>query len=208
LRDNKDVIKKIRILKMKKIIILAALVASSNFAIAAESFYVKVGLQRSTNRVSFNNNDIENTKTKLNKSKFGFLVGAGYNICEKSRMEVTIDQNKYTKDDYKVKLAKLMLNGEYDIVEITKDINLYGAAGLGMAKVKVQDLKKNKFAFSVGAGVNGKINKDLSWDIGYKYSHISKAKGYVDSSTNTIGGIKEAVKISQHSVIAGIKYHF
>jgi opacity protein-like surface antigen len=194
--------------KMKKIIILATLVAASNFAVAAENFYVKAGLQRSANSVSYKNTQVGSEKTKLNKSKFGFLVGAGYNIDEKSRIEVTIDQNKYKKLDRKVSITKLMLNGEYDIVEIAQDINLYGAAGLGMAKVKIEDLKKNKFAFSVGTGVNGKINKDLSWDIGYKYSRISKPKGYVFKETNTAGSFKDTAKLSQHSIIAGIKYHF
>ena len=182
---------------------VAALTLASSYVFAGQDFYAKAGVNFSANKVKIKD---ESDMLKLNKSKVGFLVGGGLNIDSKSRAELTIDQAKYTKDGEKVKITKLMLSGEYDLVEITNGINLYGTVGAGIAKVKVSELKKNKFALAVGTGINGKVNNEISWDLGYKFTHIAKAKGHIDAVTNTKGSIPSKVKLSQHSVIASVKY--
>jgi opacity protein-like surface antigen len=188
---------------MKKILTLAAAVALSTGALSANAsdMYVKAGIGAASTKYKVSGSAVESKNVKSNYKKTTpiYMIGLGATVAEDTRVDFTVDYSKFKKDKVTGKTLKMLVNAEYDIVEITNGVKLYGAAGLGFTSIKASgdiDGKKSKFTWALGAGVNGKVTETIGWDLGYKYSHVAKIKG-----------INVHVKPSQHAVMAGVKFH-
>lgn len=116
-----------------------------------------------------------------------------------------------TSDDIKWKTSaqSFMLNGYFDIDNPTV-FKPYVGAGVGMAKVKTKasfinendepvsdSISKNKFAYSLMAGVGAEVAKNVTVDVGYRYT---------DYGTMSKDGYKHDTKA--HQILAGVRYSF
>ena len=199
---------------MKKTLTLAAAVAISTAALSANAtdMYVKAGMGASSTK--YKASTAGYTGGNVKKTAPTVMIGLGATVAPDTRVEATLDYTQFTKKlelkkegsasltaTGKVKMYKLMLNAEYDIVEVTPGVKLYGAAGIGMAKVNLGK-KKTKIAYTLGTGVNGKLADTMSWDLGYKFTHVTKYKSGVTGGNNIV-----SFKPSQHTVMASVKFH-
>ena len=124
---------------------------------------------------------------------------------------------KYDGGKYKTEISgqSFMLNGYYDIENPTI-FKPYVGAGVGMAKMKYQlkytdfadpefnsseSFSKNKFAYSLMAGVGAEVTKNITLDIGYRYTD------YGSFSKNIVGD-KVKFDTKAHQVLAGVRYSF
>ena len=119
------------------------------------------------------------------------------------------------KDKTEISGQSFMLNGYYDLENPTI-FKPYVGAGVGMAKMKYQakytdfvdpdfnsseSYSKNKFAYSLMAGVGAEITKNVTLDIGYRYTDYG-------SFSKNIEGDKVKFDTKAHQVLAGVRYSF
>ncbi len=110
---------------------------------------------------------------------------------------------------WKTSLQSFMLNGYFDIDNPTV-FKPYVGVGVGMAKVKTKasfineydepdsdSLSKNKFAYSLMAGVGAEVAKNVTVDVGYRYT---------DYGTMSKDDYKHDTKA--HQILAGVRYSF
>ncbi len=121
-----------------------------------------------------------------------------------------------------LELTTLMLNGYYDFHNSTS-FTPYISAGLGYARVKF-DTKasahqtnplsyenfsmskhSNKFAWSLGAGVQYAMTDDLSLDLGYRFVDAGKFKMGTHDHT---GSFNSRSKVRSNDIYLGITYRF
>ncbi len=124
---------------------------------------------------------------------------------------------KYDDEKYKTEISgqSFMLNGYYDLENPTI-FKPYVGAGVGMAKIKyhskytdfvdpeyneTNSISKNKFAYSLMAGVGAEITKNVTLDIGYRYTDYG-------SFSKNIEGDKVKFDTKAHQVLAGVRYSF
>lgn len=128
--------------------------------------------------------------------------------------------DKTRKDDdgsYKSEISgqSFMLNGYYDIENPTI-FKPYVGAGVGMAKMKYRftdtypaapednetnSFSKNKFAYSLMAGVGAEITKNVTVDVGYRYTDYG-------SFSKTLEDGKLNFDTKAHQILAGVRYSF
>ena len=119
------------------------------------------------------------------------------------------------KDKTEISGQSFMLNGYYDLENPTI-FKPYVGAGVGMAKIKyhskytdfvypeyneTNSVSKNKFAYSLMAGVGAEITKNVTLDIGYRYTDYG-------SFSKTIDDEKVKFDTKAHQVLAGVRYSF
>lgn len=119
------------------------------------------------------------------------------------------------KDKTEISGQSFMLNGYYDLENPTI-FKPYVGAGVGMAKMKYQakytdfvnpeynetnSSSKNKFAYSLMAGVGAEVTKNVTLDIGYRYTDYG-------SFSKTIDDEKVKFDTKAHQVLAGVRYSF
>ena len=119
------------------------------------------------------------------------------------------------KDKTEISGQSFMLNGYYDLENPTI-FKPYVGAGVGMAKMKYQNkytdfadptdtennsFSKNKFAYSLMAGVGAEITKNVTVDVGYRYTDYG-------SFSKTIDDEKVSFDTKAHQILAGVRYSF
>ena len=124
--------------------------------------------------------------------------------------------DKTRKDDYgkyktEISGQSFMLNGYYDL-ETPTIFKPYVGAGVGMAKMKYKfkdtypdypednetnSVSKNKFAYSLMAGVGAEITKNVTVDVGYRYTDYG-----------TISKDRTKFDTKAHQILAGVRYSF
>ena len=110
-----------------------------------------------------------------------------------------------------------MLNGYYDIDNPTI-FKPYVGAGVGMAKMKYKfkdtdaefpednethSFSKNKFAYSLMAGVGAEVTKNITLDVGYRFTDYGSYDKRVED-----GGDKVKFDTKAHQILAGVRYSF
>lgn len=163
--------------------------------------------------------------TKTNKTGYDAGLAAGYRFLCNFRAEIALSHILANADTLKgdgVKLSAsgetqvtpLMLNGYYDITQLSNVIVPYVGAGLGGAYVDeniktagVQDWKGNDtvFAYQGIVGVGFRITPQLTASVDYRYLATEEASFDVSGS----GGLATANdNIANHIVNAGLTYYF
>lgn len=119
------------------------------------------------------------------------------------------------KDKAEISGQSFMLNGYYDLENPTI-FKPYVGAGVGMAKIKYhskytdfvdpdfnssESYSKNKFAYSLMAGIGAEVTKNVTLDIGYRYTDYG-------SFSKTIDDEKVKFDTKAHQVLAGVRYSF
>lgn len=129
--------------------------------------------------------------------------------------------DKTRRDDSEINKSEIsgqsfMLNGYYDIDNPTI-FKPYVGAGVGMAKMKYKfkdtdvgdptdtetnSFSKNKFAYSLMAGVGAEVTKNVTIDVGYRFTDY----GSYDKRTRE--GDKIEFDTTAHQILAGVRYSF
>ncbi len=97
-----------------------------------------------------------------------------------------------------VSLFSYMVNGYYDISLDKSSVSPFVTVGLGGVSAKSPNSdSKSAFAWQLGAGVGVKASKDLTVDLGVRYTKPSAFK-YSDGE----------FKVSSTNILAGLRYGF
>lgn len=209
---------------MKKLLLTSAAVlavfsSAANAADITPYASVKAVMSFTDGKATFTEGDNEKNKLK----NFGGDVAVGAKMgAVRAELAYTYlaKDDKTRKDDdgsYKSEISgqSFMLNGYYDIENPTI-FKPYVGAGVGMAKMKYRftdtypaapednetnSFSKNKFAYSLMAGVGAEITKNVTVDVGYRYTDYGSF-----SKTFEDGKLKFDTKA--HQILAGVRYSF
>ncbi|QCT19628.1 porin family protein [Jejubacter calystegiae] len=120
----------------------------------------------------------------------------------------------------KTDVSRLMLN-VYRDYQLGYGFALYGTAGIGIARVKVDgwqgnpsrdyaDSTQDNFAWSLGAGVSYSPIERLTLDLGYRYIDMGKVESGYNRFTNARGLKDEQMKarLVSSEVVLGARYLF
>lgn len=208
---------------MKKLLltsaaVLAVFTSAANAADITPYASVKAVMSFTDGKIKV---DGENENDKLKNFGGDVAVGAkmGAVRAELAYTYLAKDDKTRKYDDGKDKTEisgqSFMLNGYYDLENPTI-FKPYVGAGVGMAKIKYQakytdfvdpdfnssdSVSKNKFAYSLMAGVGAEITKNVTLDIGYRYTDYG-------SFSKNIEGDKVKFDTKAHQVLAGVRYSF
>lgn len=137
-----------------------------------------------------------------------------------------VTYSEYLYAGNEVKLTTLMANVYYDFYN-DSDFTPYVSAGIGYGKVKhttktsleevnhtngarsteywSMSKNANKFAWSLGVGVQYALNNDVSLDLGYKFIDAGTVKS---SRSDEFGTDSSRVKVRSHDISLGFTYNF
>jgi opacity protein-like surface antigen len=190
---------------MKKVLLTAAAVsvlATSSASAVEDMFYVKANVGWSKL------NKVEGAKSK-NDVHFG--VGAGYNVMDNARVDLTFDHFvnptfKATGGKLKGDINTLLLNGYFDVFNVDAMKVFVGAGvGLGQVKAKGTDVtgsssakKTNTFAFAGYVGTGYEFTQGVTGELSYSYRDMGKTKKF--------GNGAKAVHFRGHHVTAGVRF--
>ena len=205
-------------LPMKKITLALAtatlITSSTAFATMEDSFYLKtiIGANK------LNGATDPSTTLKMDSKPTMFLaLGAGYNITDSARVDVTLDHffsPKLSKTDnakfgstikkavaeHKADISSLMINGYFDLfdISITK---IFVGAGFGLAHVKEQVIRtigtdKTRsdsikgafnFAYQVSIGGEKELSNGITAEVAYSFRDFGKTDRLTTKYGNKIG---------------------
>ena len=159
------------------------------------------------------------TKKKDSKNFVSGSIAGGYQFDDIFRVELEYvfpKSNEYTSangtqmNHHKIKSQRLMLNAIASY-PINEQFAVYGAAGLGYAKLKSTGWNtdpvgeyasgtNNNFAWSLGAGVSFKPINNTYIDLGFRHVDLGKAR------TGTTDGKQLRAKVSSNEFTLGVRY--
>ena len=208
---------------MKKLLltsaaVLAALTSAANAANITPYASVKAVMSSTRGETK-----VDDWKQKDKVKNFGGDVAVGAKMgavrAELAYTYLTKD-DKTRRDDLEINKSEIsgqsfMLNGYYDIENPTI-FKPYVGAGVGMAKMKYKfkdtypdypednetnSFSKNKFAYSLMAGVGAEVTKNITVDVGYRYTDYG-------SFSKTVEDEKIKFDTKAHQILAGVRYNF
>lgn len=163
------------------------------------------------------NNEFSQKKTS--KSFVSGSIAGGYQFDDIFRVELEYvfpKSNEYTSangaqmNHHKIKSQRLMLNAVASY-PINEQFSVYGAAGLGYAKLKSTGWNSNpagdynsgtnnNFAWSLGAGVSYKPMNNTYIDLGFRHVDLGKAR------TGSTDGKQLRAKVASNEFTLGVRY--
>ncbi|RUM95684.1 porin family protein [Pseudaminobacter arsenicus] len=150
-------------------------------------------------------------------TRFNGGIGVGYHLNDYLRTELNlgfVSQDKYQTDlgpftvSAKNSVWSGMVNGYYDLATIS-GFTPYIGGGLGLlhsrSEVTVDDVsvltdRQYELAYSLAAGVNYQVSKNVSMDLGYQYLSSPDTK-YFNIDT---GLVEDG--IDYHQIKVGLRY--
>lgn len=209
---------------MKKLLltsaaVLAVFTSAANAADVTPYASVKAVMSFTDGKAKFAEGD--NEKDKLKNFGGDVAVGAKMGAVRAELAYTYLAKDDKTRRDedgsYKSEISgqSFMLNGYYDIENPTI-FKPYVGAGVGMAKMKYKfkdtypdypednetnTHSKNKFAYSLMAGVGAEIMKNVTVDVGYRYTDYG-------SFSKTVEDGKLKFDTKAHQILAGVRYNF
>jgi opacity protein-like surface antigen len=144
--------------------------------------------------------------------EFGFNEKANFDIVSHPRGETVVF-------DTKIKAQTYFINAYYDLDTGTA-FTPYIGIGAGIANIKKSKTvlnfsginitspaeRENNFTWNTSLGGTYAFNKNLSFDISYRYTDLGDLKG--TATFGNFGMVKTKAKISSYEVLAGIRYSF
>jgi opacity protein-like surface antigen len=140
--------------------------------------------------------------------EFGFNEKAGYDVENKALRGMFFDT--------KIKTQTYFINAYYDF-DTRSAFTPYIGIGAGIANIKSRAFhdygsgvvsgsdRSNNFVWNASVGGTYAFNKNLSLDVGYRYTDLGNLSGIVTSPGDAY---KTKAKLSSHEVLAGIRYSF
>ncbi len=151
----------------------------------------------------------------------GLDIGVGVKLNDMFRAEITynyrgggenektwLSSSSYIKETYTLTTSGVMLNGYIDI-PTNSAVKPYIGAGVGFTNVEYEleyevngfhetdKVSSTEFSYNFAAGIGIEMNKQVTWDIGYRYTDYgSFKKNNVDFDT------------SASEVVVGVRYLF
>jgi len=196
---------------MKKLLLTAAAVsvlATSSAYAMEDTFYVKANAGWSKL------NKIKGLKSK-NDVHFG--VGAGYNVMDNARVDLTFDHfvnptHKKGSEKFKGDINTLLLNGYFDVFNVDA-MKVFVGAGVGVGQVKTKysdssdnDSGKSKqkytFAFAGYVGTGYEFTKGVTGELTYSYRDMGKTKKFKSKN----GADISSAHYRGHHVTAGVRF--
>ena len=180
------------------------------------------------------------------KSTYQASLGAGLVFKDKIRTDLTFSHFgdlKYksalavaglgTVDEaQKIRVNTFMLSAYYDFL-VEKSISPFVGAGVGVANIRPTDSvltpeglpaktvkvmkKTNNAAFTLSAGTNVKIQKNLFLEVGYQFTYLGKLKKFNRVDTYINGSLTNSqtppstiknYRLSTHTIYTGLRYVF
>lgn len=163
------------------------------------------------------------TKEKDHRSYAGGSIAGGYKFDDIFRVELEYvfpKSNEYTSangqqmNHHKIKSQRLMVNAIASY-PINEQFSVYGAAGLGYAKLKSTGWQtmphgdyssgsNNNFAWSLGAGVSFKPIDNTYIDLGFRHVNLGKAR----TGNSIIDGVnkQQRAKLISNEFTLGVRY--
>ncbi len=209
---------------MKKLLLtsaaaLAVFASAANAADVTPYASVKAVMSFSDGKATFVEGDKETDKLKNLGGDIAVGAKLGALRTELAYTYLAKDDKTRRDDDGSSKSEisgrSFMLNGYYDIENPTV-FKSYVGAGVGMAKVeyKFKDTypaapednetfthSKNKFAYSLMAGVGAEVSENVTIDVGYRYTDYG-------SFSKTVEDGKLKFDTKAHQILAGVRYNF
>jgi opacity protein-like surface antigen len=144
--------------------------------------------------------------------EFGFNEKVKFNIANKAFPEQFFDT--------KIRMQTYFINAYYDLDTGTA-FTPYIGIGAGIANIKSKAAhdygdpggptvvsgseRTNNFAWNTSLGGTYAFNKNLSFDVSYRYTDFGNLDGIL---TSPVAAYKSKAKLSSHEVLAGIRYSF
>lgn len=213
---------------MKKLLLTSAAVlavfsSAANAADITPYASVKAVMSFTDGTIKGTEDDGTHWKEKDKLKNFGGDVAVGAKMgAVRAELAYTYlaKDDKTRRDDSEINKSEIsgqsfMLNGYYDIDNPTI-FKPYVGVGVGMAKMKYKfkdtdvvdptdsetnSFSKNKFAYSLMAGVGAEITKNVTLDIGYRYTDYGSFSKNIDDE-------KVKFDTKAHQVLAGVRYSF
>lgn len=141
-----------------------------------------------------------------------FAVGGGYHLNRHFRSDVTVGMRAFGEvssqgqnaDTWSVPaLLNLYMNIPW------QKMGLYAMGGLGMSYNKVDSTSVSKsdsnvdFAWTVGGGIDYRLNKCWSLDLGYRYVDLGSSEAKLKSGA---GKLKSDLR--SHDILLSARYYF
>lgn len=152
-----------------------------------------------------------------NKQSGIFGLGAGYHVNSFMRADMTVGYRPWGKVDFNSadsKNAKMwslpVMANVYAKYPIGHSVDIYGMGGIGMAWNKTDDIHnasgktKFNFAWAVGAGFDYYLNRCWSFDLGYRFTDLGKAK--VRGNNEYLGKSQQSIRANDIKLTA--RYYF
>jgi len=192
---------------MKKVLLLGAAFCAVSFTANAADITPYVSAKAA---YSFTDGKAGGDSIKVKNPGLDIAAGAKINDIRGEIAFGYLAADDKTIDGDKIEFSanKFMINGYYDI-DIKSAVKPYVGLGAGMAKTKYvakvpegnMTISKNKFAYSLMAGAGYNVTKELTLDLGYRYTDYG-------SNTKDFGVERIKVETTGHEVLAGIRYAF
>lgn len=158
----------------------------------------------------------ERVEAPDSSKSFVASFAAGYAFSDGWRLEgeYTMPNNSTFKsywapfnanvNSLQVKSERLMLNGYKDI-PLTPWLSFYGMAGVGVARIKADGYqtaetrrfasnRQNNFAYTVGLGLDTKVNEQLTLGAGWRYVAMGDVETGYNTFANRINARDEQLK--------------
>jgi opacity protein-like surface antigen len=206
-------------MKMQTLLLVTAFACSNAFADASgpiKHTYDVVLIHKKDNQYKnyYSKIEIGAAVPKFKKSFTGG-VGGGYKFNEYIRSDLMLDykQAKIKKSySSKSNTYAAMLNAYFDANNDTI-ATPYLTAGIGVGHITTKvkpstgtghgKIKKNNFLWNVGIGCQFKLQDDLKFDLGYRYTDLGSL------GSKTISGKKIKLRgLHTNEILAGLVYAF
>ncbi len=141
-----------------------------------------------------------------------FNLGLGYHMNKHFRGDITVGMRAFGEvshagqkaDSWSVPaLANLYMNIPW------QHMGLYAMGGLGMSYNNVDSTSitksdgKMNFAWTLGAGIDYRLNKCWSMDLGYRYVDLGEASAKLKDGTG-----KAKTDMRSHDILLSARYYF
>lgn len=141
-----------------------------------------------------------------------FALGGGYHMNEYLRADMTVGLRAWGKvkhDDTKVDTWSIPALANMYVTMPWHNMGIYAMGGLGMSYNKTDSSTYTKgngkfdFAWTVGAGVDYRLNQCWSMDLGYRYVDLGEGRSKLKED-----GVRVKRDIRSHDVLLSARYHF
>ena len=142
-------------------------------------------------------------------------LGLGAKINDYFRTDVIVSYRGWGKTHFKNSSkdadtwAIPVLANIYGTMPIHEKMGVYAMAGLGYAYNKTKGIPEaggkgsHRFAWNVGAGVEYKMNDCWTFDLGYRYTDLGKAR-----LKDATAAIKTKEDLKSHDILLTARYNF
>lgn len=141
-----------------------------------------------------------------------FALGGGYHMNEYLRADMTVGMRAWGEvkhDDTKVDTWSVPALANMYVTMPWHNMGIYAMGGLGASYNKTDSSSLTKgdskvsFAWTAGAGVDYRLNKCWSMDLGYRYIDLGEGRSKLKED-----GVHVKKDIRSHDILLSARYYF